>query len=456
MIASITTGRKLKSLALLVLSCGALLIILSGCFTRREAPAFSPEAVVWEGWEVVNKSYVNTASLDAEAVSGDIILGMLDFAEKPAYPFLTQLDNVRRRPPAEVPDGLEDVWRAWTLVRDTWPEVDSNLLAEAALRSMMQSLDDNVSAYLTPEAYRMSQERTDTSYEGVGAVIGIEDGSLTVVSLVSGGPAERAGLQRNDVILEVNDQPVAGRSLAEAAANIKGSAGTRVSFLINRATESEPREVTVTRALLDIPTVDMSLLPSSVGYLYIKSFGENTMNEVLDALETFNQLETLGMVLDLRSNEEGPLNVARDVAAQFLPEGLFLYEIDNLQQRTDLSIDASGALNPDIRLVVLVNEGTAEAAEALAGALQDSGRGIVIGDTTRGRGFTNSYAGLSNGGALLFPVSRWHTPSGKAIIQDGIVPDILAPLSREDLLMSRDSQLARAYEYLDENLPAFR
>ncbi len=389
-------------------------------------------------------------------VAGDVIMGMLDFAEKPSYPFLTQLDQVRSRTPALVPEGFEDVWRAWSLFRKTWPEVDPELLSEAALHSMMGSLGDPVSAYLNPEAYERSQEEAPGSYEGVGAVIGMQDGQLTIVSPMSGGPAERAGLRRGDVILEINDEPVAGQDIEEATANIKGPVGSRVTFLIQRSTESEPREITVTRGTIDIPTVDMSLLPSSVGYIYIQAFREHTLDEVLDVLETFNELDTLGVVLDLRSNEEGSLEVARDVAAQFLSEGLFLYQLDNHQNRTELSIESSGTLTEGVKLVVLVNEGTAEAAEALAGALQDSGKGIIFGDPTRGKGSTNSYAKLSNGGALYLPVSYWYMPSGRAITPEGIIPDIAASLSQEDLILSRDSQLAKAYDYLDKELPAFR
>ena len=448
---------KFNPFIVLVFSSAVALIILSGCYGRFATSATSdPEEVIWEGWELVKESYVDSGSLDSEAVAGYIILGMLDFADQAHYPFLTRLDEVKGRPPASVPKEFGDVWRAWNLFRDTWPEVAPNLLAEAALSSMMASLDTNVSAYLNPEAYQRSQEEGEVSYQGVGAVMGMENDQLTIVSLMSGGPAERAGLQRSDVILQVDDEPVSGKAVEEATGNIRGPSGTRVTFLIQRQAETDPREITVTRGVVNIPTVDMSLLPSSVGYLYIQAFQDHTLDEVLDALELFNELETLGVVLDLRSNEQGSLEIARDVAAQFLPEGLFSYQVDNDQIRTDLFIEDSGQLNEDVRLVVLVNEGTAEAAEALAGALQDSGRGVVMGDPTRGRGSTNNYAKLSNGGALYFPVSYWYTPSGRAIRQGGISPDVAASLTQEDLLLSRDSQLARAYEFLDQNLPAFR
>ena len=451
-----------KSLITLAIVAALVVVVLAGCQGRRGAAASSgPEQVVWEGWAVINNSYVDSNSLDSEKVAGDIIVGMLDATEKSHYPFLTEMADYRRRAPSSVPEGFSDVWRAWQVYREKWPEVDPAVLADAALTSMMTSLAgaDQVSSYLNAEDYLRSQEdEREVSYQGVGAVMSMEDGKLTIVSLMSDAPAERAGLQRNDVILEVDGIPVGDSEISEATSNIRGLSGTRVTFLIQRPTELEPREVSITRGTVNVPTVDMSLLPSSVGYLYIQAFYDHTLDEVLDALELFNELETLGMVLDLRSNRIGSLELARDVADQFLTDGLFSYQVDNRENRTELFLEQGidGVLDPEVKLVVLVNEGTAEAAEALAGALQDSGRGVVMGDPTMGRGSTNDYFTLSNGGALFLPTSYWYTPSGTPISEQGILPDVAASLSQEDLIMNRDSQLQRAYEYLDQSLPAFR
>ena len=453
----------LKPLLILTLAASLVLLTLAACQGRPGSSTGSgPEQVVWEGWSVIIDSYVASDSLDSERVAGDIIVGMLDAAEKPHYPFLSDMSDFRGRPPGSVPEGFEDVWRAWQLFLQTWPEVDPAVLADAALTSMMASLesDDRVSSYLNAEDYQRSQEdEREVSYQGVGAVMSMEDGQLTIVSLMSDAPAARAGLQRNDVILEVDGVPVGGTEISDATSSIRGPSGTRVTFLIQRPTETDPREVSITRGNVNVPTVDMSLLPSSVGYMYIQAFYDHTIDEVLDVLETFNELETLGMVLDLRSNRIGSLELARDVAAQFISDGLFAYQVDNEQNRTDLHLQeggGTGVLDQEVKLVILVNQGTAEAAEALAGALQDAGRGIVMGDPTGGRGSTNDYFTLSNGGALYLPVSHWFTPLGRAISGEGIQPDIAASLSQEDLIMNRDSQLQRAYEYLDQSLPAFR
>ena len=433
----------------------AFLLLITACASRQTASS-APDEVIWEAWEAIKDSYVEANSLDAELVVGGVVNGMLDFAEKPSYPFLTELGQMTTPAPRKVPKELTNIWRAWTLFGEKWPGVDSNLLSEAALRSMMDSLEDPVSTYLSAEAYERTQRGDEGSYEGIGAVIGIQDGQVTIVSPMSDSPAERAGLRQGDVILQINGKPPVGDTLEEAVAEIKGEAGSRVTFLIQRPTEVEPREISLTRATIDVPTVDMSFLPGSVGYLYIEKFQDNTLDEVLDHLELFNRLETLAVILDLRSTVGGSLEVARSVASQFLADGLFLYQVDNKEARTDLIVEEGGIATEEGLLVVLVNGGTAEAAEALAGALQDSGRAVLLGDRTQGKGSTNDYHKLSNGGALFMPTSYWYTPSGRAIAEEGIQPDIEASLSQQDLLAGTDSQLQTAYDYLDDRLPSFR
>ena len=405
---------------------------------------------------MIKASYVNGPSLDSELVIGGAVNSMLEFAERPAYPFLTRLDQVVGRPPRHVPEEMQDLWRVWVLVRSTWPDLDPTLLSGAAIDGIMRSLGDSTSSYLTQEAYRRFLEEEPSRYDGIGTSLGVENGQLVIRSPMSGGPADRAGLQRGDVILAIDGSSIAGQTPDEATANIRGPAGTRVTFLIRRPTESDTREVSVTRTTIDIPTVDMSLLPGSIGYIHIEKFGDNTVGELLDGLENFNRLETLGVLLDLRNNAEGPLEVALNVGSQFLESGLFLYEVDNEKARKDHNVNEGGASTDVMVMVVLVNEGTGGAAEALAGALQDSGRAIVMGESTLGRGSTTTFHHLSNGDVLQFPVSYWYTPSGRSITDVGIKPDLEISLIDEEFQMNRDSQLISAYEYLDEQLPAFR
>lgn len=415
-----------------------------------------PDAVIWEAWEGIKDSHVDSAALSVDVLMDGGIKEMLNLANIPAYPLLTELDEVIDRPPKQVSKELEDLWRVKTLILQISPDVDKTALAEAALLGILNSLTDPVSRYLNPEAYQRKKEINKSSYEGIGAVIGLQDGQLTIISPMSGGPAEKAGLERGDLILKVNGRSVEGQSLEAASGHVKGAVGTRVTFLIQKPGENEPREINVTRALIEIPTIEMSLLPGSVGYLRFIEFNEGTLDETLDVLERFNQLDTLGIVIDLRNNNEGSIEHVGAVAGQFVPAGPFIYETDNDDQRRDFSIEKSGILTDGVSLVVLVNQGTGGAAEAFAAALRDMGGATLIGVRTSGSGSSNMYMELNNGSALYIPTSRWFTAGGLPLLGDGLKPDEEAALTDQDISLGRDSQLNAAYNHLDGLLPDYR
>ncbi len=411
---------------------------------------------MWEAWGIVQESYVGADSSEPETLTGEMIRQMLEAGEKPAYPFLTELEQVSGRPSRDVPSELVDVWRAWMLIQQKWPDMSGALLAEAAIKGMLDALGDTSARHLTPEAYSRAQENLTGRYEGIGAIVQIQDDQPTILAIMDGSPAQRAGLEPGDTILIVNGQLVKDIPIGEVVDRVKGPSGTKVALRIAREGEEEPREINVTRASIDIPSVQVQLLPGGIGYIYIAEFRENTFDEVLDALERLNTTDFLALVLDLRGNPGGSLEAARKVTSQFLSDGLFMYEIDQKNNRKDWLIEEGGIATEPLPMAVVVNTLTASAAEAVAGALQDRERATLLGAETFGKGSASIYQVLSDGSALYLPVAKWFTPNGRLFQGKGLRPDIEVVITAEDRSFGRDSQLIEAYNHLDKVLPPFR
>ena len=439
--------------SLVVLFLAAILLVAVACIQpSKDADELS---LMWEGWDHIKSSYVDSESLDLEEVNRSIVSAMLEVVEEPSYPFLTELKEVKRVP-SRVPGELSDVWRAWKLLRERWPEVDPKLLSDAALQGMMNSLGDPSAEHLAPEAYSRAQESLTGSYEGIGAYVGTAEDNVVILGVMEASPAERAGLQAGDIVQQVNGESLEGLTLQESVDKVRGPQGSKVSLVVERVEEGTI-DLQIVRGAIDIPTVDVQLFPGAIGYILISRFSQNTGDEFLDALETLQKAEALALILDLRSNPGGSIEAARIVSSQFLDGGLFMYEENREGERKDWLVEEGGiAVEKDFPIAVLVNQATASAAEAVAAALQDRERASVVGVRTVGKGSANQFMKLSNGAALYVPVSHWFTPTGRAIQGQGIEPDIPVALSQADVFSGQDTQLRSAYDYLDEQLPPFR
>jgi len=250
-----------------------------------------------------------------------------------------------------------------------------------------------------------------------------------------------------DRILEIDGETTEGISLIEAVLKIRGELGTQVTLRILHQGEDVPQDIVITREKIELASVLPSILLDNIAHIEVSHFSSRTGAEIISALEDITADGVSGIILDLRDNSGGVLEAAVDLASQFLEEGVILYVIDGKGNRETWEV-REGGLATDLPLAVLVNGISASASEIVAGALQDHGRGIVIGTKTLGKGSVNHFHQLSDGSAIYITTARWYTPNERQIEGQGILPDVTVEITAEDVERGYDPQLERAIEYI--------
>jgi carboxyl-terminal processing protease len=329
-------------------------------------------------------------------------------------------------------------------------EVGDEELVEGAISGMLKTLDPH-SSYLNPDAYKELQVETKGSFGGIGIEITIRDGMLTVVSPLEGTPAYDLGIQAGDRIIRVDGELTKEMTLMEAVRKMRGPKGTKVVLTIMREGFTKPREFVITRATIAIKSVRARVLESGYGYLRLSQFQSTTLRDLRQALakmEEENQ-PMKGLILDLRNNPGGLLDQAVKVSDEFLDEGLIVYTEGRLTSQ-DMRREAHTNKDPHpYPIVVLVNEGSASAAEIVAGALQDNKRAVVVGVKTFGKGSVQTVMPLRNGAALRLTTALYYTPSGRSIQAKGIEPDIVV---ERQVNREQDEERARPRVVREEDL----
>ena len=317
--------------------------------------------------------------------------------------------------------------------------VDDKTLLENAIKGMLSNLDPH-SAYLDPAAFQELQESTSGEFGGLGIEVGMEDGFIRVVSPIDDTPAAKAGIEAGDLIVRIDGQPTKGLTMQEAVDKMRGKPGSKIVLTIVRE-GGQPFDVELARAVIKVQSVRAQLLESGYGYLRITQFQVNTGGEVGQALAKLRKTnggKLQGLVLDLRNNPGGVLQAAVEVADHFMTKGLIVYtegRIANSELR--FSADPADA-SEKVPLVVLINGGSASAAEIVAGALQDSKRAVLMGTDSFGKGSVQTVLPLNNERALKLTTALYYTPGGRSIQAQGIVPDI--EVQRARLTRESDSE----------------
>ncbi len=321
--------------------------------------------------------------------------------------------------------SFDQYWNIWDKIKENYvhqPVRDVDLFY-ASLQGLVKGLEDPYSVYFPPQKASEFAQDLVGEFGGIGAEIGIREDQLIVIAPLPGTPAEKAGLKAGAKILQIDGEDTSGMSLEEAVSNIRGQKGTEVVLTVTKNGLDTIQEVVIVRDTINIPTVSWEEKENNIVYLRISYFNETTWQEFDKAVKEIKLVSPQGMVLDLRSNPGGYLDISVKVAAEWIGEGTIVSQRNNSGTEDVHTAKQGKHRFVGIPTVVLIDEGTASGSEIVAGALQDYGVATSIGMTTFGKGSVQDFEILSDGSALKLTIAQWFTPRGRQINEIGIDPD---------------------------------
>tara|TARA_B100000131_G_scaffold233418_1_gene225292 strand:+ start:576 stop:1715 length:1140 start_codon:yes stop_codon:yes gene_type:complete len=318
-------------------------------------------------------------------------------------------------------------------------EVNQSEAMDAAINGVLQSLDP-YSAYMSPESFKDMQTETSGEFGGLGIEVGMEYGVVKVISPIDNSPASQVGVKAGDYIIKIDDIQVQGKSLTEAVELMRGPVGTDIEITVRRRGEKKALTFVITRDIIEISSVKARIIDEKTGYLRLTSFNENSSNQIKDKIKEFNKnKKIINYILDLRNNPGGLLSQAIKISDFFLDNGEIVSTKSKRKYENRKWFAKKGDILNDNTMVVLINYGSASAAEIVAGALQDHKRAILIGESTYGKGSVQSIIPLKNDGAIRLTVSKYYLPSGKSISDVGVTPDIEISENSEEFKLNTES-----------------
>lgn len=413
-----------------------------------ERATVTSETAVTDG--VVEETAVDSVTIPPAAeTAGDN--GQAAAPDVPSPPATSPSQQITPEQPAE-PFNLDALDtrlfnEVWGLIENEfYGDLPSNEeLIYSAIEGSLESLGDQYTTFVRPDIAELLREDFGGSVEGIGAFVREnDDGFVEIVAPISGQPAELVGLQPGDLVIEVDGESVIGENFYAVIARIRGPRGTEVTLTVARPGVEEPLEFTITRVRFDVPVVESEMLPQNIAYVKLTEFGGASAEKMTETVTALLAENPDGLILDLRNNPGGFLDQAVSIADLFLPEGVVLYQRDNLGVENVFRAN-TGEPAENVPLVVLVNPGSASASEIIAGAVQDTGRGTLIGEETFGKGSVQLLHVLSDGSELRVTIARWYTPNNNSINGVGIFPDVEVA---QDFETEEDEQLQAAIEFL--------
>ncbi|ASW44259.1 S41 family peptidase [Clostridium isatidis] len=334
-------------------------------------------------------------------------------------------------------------------------EIDDEKLLEAAIKGMTDSLNDPYTVFMNAEEYKQFIEQSEGEFVGIGAHLGIKEDKVTVIAPIEGSPAEAAGLQSGDVIIEVDGKELVNPTLDNTVAMIRGEQGTNVTLKVQR-NETEILDIVIKRDVIKVEAVRGEIVEDNIGYIQITSFDEDVADEFKNKILELKDKGMKGIILDLRGNPGGFLNEAVEVASQFIEKGkIITYTIDKYDNKVESKSVGGDAIG--MPLVVLIDGGSASASEVVTGALRDYGVATTVGEKSFGKGIVQQLIEFEGGTVgLKVTTSKYYSPKGENIHKIGITPDIEVSIPKETMQMeynrSIDTQYLKALEVLKDKM----
>ena len=343
-------------------------------------------------------------------------------------------------------------WETYNLLFEKFVDhekLNNQKLIEGAIFGMVESLEDPYTTFLTPENTKKFIEEITGRFEGLGMEIGKRKGELQVIAPLEGNPAQKAGLRAGDKILKIDDKITEGLSLDEAVTLIRGPKGTQVSLTIFREGWDKEKEFIIQRAIIDIPSLKWELLENEVAYIQLYNFNEKANFSFSEAAFEILGSQAKKIILDMRNNPGGYLEVAQSIAGWFLEKGqtVTIEDFGGKEEQKIYKAQGNARLSK-YPIVILINQGSASGSEILAGALRDNRQVKLIGEKSFGKGSVQELANLRGDYSLKITIAHWLTPKGDLISERGLEPDIEVQMTEEDYTQERDPQLDKALEVI--------
>ncbi len=351
---------------------------------------------------------------------------------------------------------LSHLVEVWNVINQKYfekSEIEKHSAVNYAIKGVVSSLNDPYSMYLTKDEFKEFSSALDSEIQGIGSTVSMEDGFIIIESPLKSSPAQEAGLQPKDRIVAINGESTEGLSVQEAVKKIRGKKGTIVKLTIVRSGKDEAFEVSIVRDRIQLESVTHEKLMDGMFYISINQFSDDTQKEFYEAAQAALLEDARGIILDLRFNGGGYLQIAENLLSYFIGPNKVALQILDSDLNSEQKITNGKSILEDIPLVVLINRGSASASEIVAGSLQDYEKAILVGEQTFGKGTIQQLLEFENGSSLKLTIAKWLTSNARDVNEIGLEPDYEITITETDILNNYDSQLAKAKEVLRSIMP---